>query len=66
MAITQADIDRLEKALTTGTLSVEIEGQRITYRSIADLKLALDYARAALPAAANERPTTVYARFQRD
>lgn len=45
----------LETALASGELTVESQGDRVTYRSVADLKASLDYfreqaARAALPA----------------
>lgn len=43
MAITQADKDRLEQAVTLGELTVEIEGKRVTYRSMSELLQALAY-----------------------
>lgn len=48
MALTKSDIDALERALASGELTVEYGGRRVTYRSIAELKAALDYAQAAL------------------
>lgn len=48
MAITQAQLDALENALATGELSVEYDGRKITYRSISEIKAALDYAKTAL------------------
>ena len=37
MAWTQDDLDRVEQALATGTRDVQIQGRRITYRSMRDL-----------------------------
>jgi hypothetical protein len=45
MAITQEDIDRLERAVLLGELTVEYGDKRVTYRSIKELKEALAYAR---------------------
>lgn len=36
-------IAALEEALASGELTVESDGERVTYRSIADLKGAIDY-----------------------
>jgi len=51
MAITQIDLDRLERALMSGTLTVEYDGSRVTYASVAELKSAIAYAKSALSAA---------------
>lgn len=40
MAITQADLDRIDSAIATAELSVEIDGRKVTYRSTADLMTA--------------------------
>jgi hypothetical protein len=48
MALGQIDLDRLEKALAKGQLSVQVDGQRIEYRSITELRLAIDYVKDAL------------------
>jgi hypothetical protein len=37
MAVTQADIDRLNAALANGERQVVLDGQSITYRSVAEL-----------------------------
>lgn len=42
MAYTIADRDRVEAAIASGTLRVEIDGKSITYRSIDDLIRARD------------------------
>lgn len=36
-------ISALEEALASGELTVESDGERLTYRSVAELKAALDY-----------------------
>ena len=48
MAFTQADVDRLEKAVVSGTLVVEVEGRKVTYRSMSELLSALEYAKRSL------------------
>ncbi len=48
MAISQTDVDNLEQALMSGALRVEIEGKSVTYRSSAELREALAYARERL------------------
>jgi hypothetical protein len=58
MAVTQADIDRLNAALANGERQVVLDGQSITYRSVAelitargDLQRQLDAATAAATSA---------------
>lgn len=48
MAFTQQNLDAIEKAIATGTLSVEYNGKRITYRSMSDLLRARDVIKAEL------------------
>jgi hypothetical protein len=62
-----AKISALEVALASGELSVESDGDKVTYRSIKDLRSALDYFRGQL-AAENApgglaRPATTLACF---
>ena len=52
MAVTQEMVDALERALLQGTLIVESDGDRITYRSVAEIERALVYARRQLNAQA--------------
>lgn len=40
MALTQADLDRLDAAIATSELEVEVDGQRVRYRSTSDLMAA--------------------------
>ena len=48
MAFTQQNLDAIEKAIATGTLSVEYNGKRVTYRSMSDLLKARDVIKAEL------------------
>lgn len=64
MAFTQTDIDRLKAAMASGVLTVEIEGKRITYRSMAELERALARAEAEVAAASNSSVTV--SAFSRD
>lgn len=56
MALTQASVDALEKALASGALSVDFpDGGRVTYRSVAELKDAIAYAKGVVsPPAATQ------------
>jgi len=38
MAFTQADLDNVESAIASGTLSVSVEGKSVTYRSFDELR----------------------------
>jgi len=60
MAITQADIDRLDACIVRGELTVEFNGRRISYRSISELKSARQHAAEILAAQAapSTQPTT--------
>lgn len=40
MAFTTTDLSAVESAIATGELTVEIDGKRVTYRSIDELKTA--------------------------
>lgn len=51
MALSQSDLDALEKALASGALSVQSpELGFITYRSVGELKQAIAYVREQLAA----------------
>lgn len=57
-------IAALEAALASGELSVESDGDKVTYRSIKDLRSALDYFRGQqLAAGGVTRPVTTFACF---
>ena len=48
MAVTQADIDALNAAIASGEKQVALGAQQVTYRSIAELKVARDDLQAQL------------------
>jgi hypothetical protein len=60
-----AKIAALEGALASGELSVESDGDKVTYRSVADLSKSLDYFRRQQAAAdapgGVARPATTFA-----
>jgi hypothetical protein len=61
------EIAALEKALASGELTIESDGDRVTYRSIADIMSALNYyqTKAASGAGTMTRRSSV-AIFNRD
>ena len=48
MAFTSSDLTAVESAIATGEMTVEVDGRRITYRSIDDLRKARTMITAAL------------------
>lgn len=60
------EIANLEAAAATGELTVESDGERVTYRSMADLLAALAYFqnRARVASAPAGKTTTTLAAFQ--
>ena len=50
MAITQSDFDALQRAIVGPEQTIEADGRRVTYRPVAELKAAADYATNALSA----------------
>jgi hypothetical protein len=66
MAITQTQIDNLEKAIVSGHLTVEYDGQRVTYRSMDDLKAAYDFARQAAGLVGDDTTRVSRASFSRE
>lgn len=65
MTTTAEKIAKLEDALASGVLTVESDGERVTYRSRGDLLGAIDYFKRELVAevtpAASARPATTLA-----
>jgi hypothetical protein len=68
MAFTAADLSNIESAIATGELTVEVDGKRVTYRSMDDLLKARSTIQAALQAAgaASSSPRISYACRVRD
>lgn len=58
MAVTQASVDALESALMSGELIVQDGEKRIQYRTVKELRDALDYARLELQRSAGGRVST--------
>lgn len=56
MAVTQADIDALNAAIASGEKQVALGAQQVTYRSVAELKVARDDLQAQLNAQATPAP----------
>lgn len=56
-----AKVAALEAALASGELSIESDGDKVTYRSIKDLRSSLDYFRGLQVSPA--RPSTTLACF---
>lgn len=58
MADLAAKIAALEEALASGELTVESQGDRMTFRSVKELREAIDYFKRQLPAdpLATDRP----------
>lgn len=52
MALTQTDLDNLEAAMVSSELEVELEGRRVRYRSLAELKGAYQIAKDIINAQA--------------
>lgn len=63
MAYTTADLDRLDRAIASGTLTVEIGGRRITYHDIDALLKARAHVAAQLGAASGQPSTGAWKRF---
>ena len=52
MAYSQADLDKIDRAIARGVKSVEIAGKRIAYNSLDELKAARDHVARQLEDAA--------------
>ena len=64
MALSQSDLDALDRAIATGELEVEYDGMRRRYRSINELIAARAHVSSVLSgagvAASASRPAVVY------
>lgn len=66
MAYTQADLDRLDAAIASEELEVEVDGVRTRYRSMSELLQARQHVADKIVATApagSRRPTTMYFRM---
>lgn len=50
MALTQSDVDALDRAIATAELEVEVDGRRVRYRSMSDLMAARAHAASLVSA----------------
>lgn len=68
MAFTATDLSAIEKAIAMGELTVELDGRRITYRSIPELLAARDVIRNELQSsgASPKRTTRSFAAHRRE
>jgi hypothetical protein len=66
MAVTQTQIDALERAITSGVLTVEYDGRKTVYQSTEALLKALAYAKGELAQSQGLRTTQSFAQFTRD
>jgi arginase family enzyme len=62
MAYTTADLDRLDRAIASGTLTVEVGGRKITYHSVDALLKARAHVAATLAASAGQPSTGAFKR----
>jgi len=60
MALTQADLDRLDVAIATSELEVEVDGQRVRYRSIPELVAARAHVANVVASSASAVRRSVY------
>lgn len=58
MAFTQTDLDNINAAIATGEMTVEVNGRRVVYRSIADLERARFIIQGDIAAATTSQPAT--------
>lgn len=58
MAFTQTDLDNINSAIATGEMSVEFNGRKVVYRSVADLEKARSIVAADLAAATSTGAST--------
>lgn len=60
MALTQTDIDALDRAIASGELTVTVDGKSVTYRSISELKRARDHVSGVIATSAGRRRSVFY------
>jgi len=68
MAYTQAQLNAIKEAFASGTLTVDYDGKRVTYRSLREMKEIIATIEAELAAAEggkDKRPMVGYVRFSR-
>lgn len=64
-ALTQADLDRLEKAYAKGVRTVRYGGEEVTFASGDEMQKAIAYVKQALASDADKPSPSTYAVFER-
>ena len=64
MAWTQTELDKLKKAYALGALTVEYAGQRVTYRSLAEMKQIIADMESEI-SGSSSKPRTSVVQFDR-
>ena len=59
MAFTQTDLDAVNEAIASGELSIETQGRKVQYRSVAELVTARDLIKADMAETAATSTTSV-------
>lgn len=60
MALTQSNLDALDSAIASGTLSVEFDGRKVTYQSTAALIAARNHVASVVNGGARNRGPAVF------
>lgn len=60
MALTQTDLDSLDRAIASGTLSVEFDGRKMTYQTTSQLIDARNHVATVVNASALNRGPRVF------
>jgi len=60
MALTQTDLDALDRAIASAELTVSVDGKTVTYRSINELKRARDHVSSVIAANTGKRRSVFY------
>lgn len=65
MAFTQTDADTLKRAIASGVRTVKLNGEEVTYGSLAELKAALAMVEGELAGVSRNAITVTYPRTSR-
>lgn len=60
MALTQTDLDALDRAIASAVLTVTVDGKSVTYRSIGDLKRAREHVASVIASSSGARRPVFY------
>lgn len=60
MALSQTDLDALDRAIASGELTVSYDGRTVTYRSINELKKAREHVAGVIAAGTGGRRSVHY------